>query len=72
MSKPSKSPLDAMLSALPDKKHGSIKWTLEEDAALLKYAPVKGVPALAKAMGKTAGATHYRYNYLRGLTKAKK
>jgi len=71
MSKPSKS-LDALIAALPNKKHGSIKWTMQEDAALLKYADSKGVPALAKAMGKPKGPTYARLAHLKTLTKAKK
>lgn len=71
MSKLSKS-LDSLISAIPDKKNKAIKWTFQEDAALLKYAETKGVAALADAMGKPRSATYARYSYLKTLTKAKK
>lgn len=67
MKKSAEKDLDALLSDIPDKLHASVKWTMQEDAAILKYAPSKGIPAIAKALGKTKGATQYRYNYLRTL-----
>lgn len=71
MSKPSKN-LDSLLSALPDKKNVAIKWTMQEDAALLKYGASKGTAAIARAIGKSTSATHARYQYLKGLTKVQK
>jgi hypothetical protein len=45
---------------------------MEEDAAILKYAATKGIPALARAMGKSNAVTYTRYAHLKALTKAKK
>lgn len=69
MSKPSKKSLDAILSALPDKKHGSMRWTMTEDAAILKYADSKGIPAIAEALGKPVAATRYRFKALQEMVK---
>lgn len=70
MSKPSKSPsLDAMISGLPDKLVKKEKWTLEEDAALLKWGGVKGIARVAEAMGKSKGSAYARYHLLKKALK---
>jgi predicted ArsR family transcriptional regulator len=53
------------LAALPNNPRASRKWTLEEDAAILKFAESKGVSAIAKAMGLKDMAVRRRYQTLK-------
>lgn len=64
--------LDTLLSAIPDRACKKEVWTLQEDAALLKYHETKGVPAIAQAMGKSKNAAYNRLRVLRaGLKNGK-
>lgn len=71
MSKPSKkeNSIEDKISALPDRKSKPTVWTLEEDAAILKYAELKGLRAIARALGKGTNVVNARYHYLTGKIK---
>jgi len=56
----------AALEVLPDARRGapSREWTSEEDAALLKYWPVKRKPDVAKTLGRGEHQCRERYEEL--------
>lgn len=59
--------LEKKMLALPDATKGlAIKWTLEQDSAILLYCPKKGVRAVAEVLGVNITTTRARYKYLLG------
>jgi hypothetical protein len=60
-----KSELEKKIEALPPCPKKAYKWTLEEDAVLLKYAEEKGINAISKAMGISFMSVRRRYEVLK-------
>lgn len=59
--------LQARLDALPEPRKVERKpWTPEEDAALLKYWPIKRHSDVAKALGRCENICRYRLDALNG------
>jgi hypothetical protein len=56
-----KSELEKKLEALPDNPKAVRKWTMEQDAMLIKYGKVKGFSALGRVLGIPGDACRKRH-----------
>lgn len=64
-----KSDLEKQLESLPDNPKAVRKWSVEQDAALIKYGPVKGFQALGRVLGIPGDACRKRYAHLKEMMK---
>jgi len=62
--------LEKQLAALPPCQKRAHKWTLQEDAAILKFAEEKGVNAVAKVLGLNNSVVRRRFEYLQSKMKS--
>lgn len=59
-----KSELEKKLESLPDNPRAEYKFTLEQDAMLVKFVPTKGYSAVARAMDMDVNRVRRRYGIL--------
>lgn len=61
--------VEKKIAALPPNPKKVRKWTLEEDAAILKYAEDKGFEAIARVLGILGPVVRRRYMFLQNRLK---
>jgi hypothetical protein len=65
-----KSELEKQLESLPDNPRAEYKFTMEQDAMLVKFIPTKGYSAVARIMGLDVNRVRRRYGVLqKGMKK---
>lgn len=60
-----KSELEKIVSALPPNPKKARKWSLEEDAVILKFTEDKGADAIGRAIGAAGIAVRRRFAFLK-------
>lgn len=66
-----KSDIEKEIAALPPNPRKARKWTLEEDAMILKYAEEKGSEPIARVLGLGGNAVRRRLVQLKATMKGK-
>jgi hypothetical protein len=59
-----KSDLEKQLESLPNNPKGERKWTMEQDAMIIKFGPLKGFQALGRVMKIPGDAIRKRHRIL--------